>query len=181
MRALLALVAEAADRAALSAHDQGALTAELGRYELPCPGTVALMSGELPEAVEQRQGTDRECGRLLRRRAAIGAAELLGKHGAQVGQTAATGRGPIDPLLGLESEVLPEYLQRANQAERDAIGIQLCGSSLPDQAADELAHQVGKALVLLPADVVVLLARTRLAPEGVPDRHLARAGDVRVQ
>src|SRR5258706_13310939 len=101
MRALLALVAEAADRAALSAHDQGALTAELGRDELPCPGTVPLRSRELPEAVEQRQGTDRECERLLSRPAAIAAAELLGKHGAQVGHPTATGRGPIDPLLGL--------------------------------------------------------------------------------
>ncbi len=116
------------------------------------------MSRELPEAVEQRQRTYRDCGSPLRRRAAIGAAELLGKHGAQVGQTAATGRSPIDPFLGLKGEVLPEYLQRANQAERDAIGIQLCGSSLPDQATDQLTHQVGKALILLPADVVVLLA-----------------------
>ena len=103
------------------------------------------------------------------------------EYRGQVRHAAAPGARAIDVFLGLEGDTLPEHFQGADQAQRDRVRIQVSLSALADQATNELVHQDREAFVLLAADLLVFAPCGRLAPERVPDRNLARAGDRRVQ
>ena len=169
VRRLAAAVAKCVHLARRIAHHQCALDAEVDAEEIPAARNLPLMPDELPRALEQCFALDRgqrrvrvcppgkplgacRCSGVVRW---IG--ELPGEDRAQIGHGAALGGGAIDIRLRPKSEVLPQHFQHPDEAERNPIRIQVRLGRALDQPLDELAHQSRKALILLPANIVIFL------------------------
>src|SRR5882724_6723196 len=83
--------------------------------------------------------------------------------------------------LGIEQDAEPEPVDHGVEAAGDRAGIE----SLMAAGIDHLLDQRARALLVgggpARAEVEKFLAPARLAPEGVPDRHLLAAGHGRVE
>ncbi len=194
-------VSECTRQAVAIAHHQHPLGTDVDAEKIADGRDLPAMTDDLPGPVEQFVFFPRQQAGILETPAGertVGIAivdtspifglgeraagrKLTRKDRAQIGHTAMFCRRAVDRDLVLKREALPENLEHADQAQRDAIGVELRLARIGDQALDQRAHERGKALVLLTANVVVFLARGRFSPEGVPDRNLAGTGNIRVE
>jgi hypothetical protein len=195
MRYFRAAVAQRPHRPVGVSNQQYALDAEIGGHEIARPRKLGLVCRRLPRVKEYGSfqsvralvavGPTRKalhaCAPRLGGRPRRGRRELTRENRLQVRHGAPSRGAAIDGVLRTEREILPEHFQHPDESERDAVGIELMLTARLDQASDELAHQRRKALVLLSANVVVFLPRTGLAPERVPHRYFAGAGDLGIE
>ncbi len=114
-------------------------------------------------------------------RPALERGKFARKDRTQVRHAASPGERAIDIDLFLEGEALPQHFEHADQPERHGLAVEVPPPARRDHAVDQVVDERGEVRVLLPADGQVFLARARLAPERVPDRDLARTGDIRVE
>jgi hypothetical protein len=197
MRTPAAGVAERVQPPALGAHHECALAGRIPAQVVAGDAQLRLVSQHLPCRAQQPLALKRK-QRLVpvgARRQPVGAcdsdagdgrgaAEITeppGKYRVQVAQRARHGAGAVDVSLALESDSLPQHLEHADEPERHRIGVEMARAAHRDHALHELAHERRELLVLLATDVLVLLARACFAPECVPDRHLARARNLRIE
>ena len=107
--------------------------------------------------------------------------ELAREDRPQVRVTAFAGCLAIDVRLRLERESLPEHLEKSDEADRDGIDVKVLFTALQNEALHQFTHERHEAVVFLATNLVIFLARGCLAPEGVPDRNLARTRKLRVK